>query len=242
VTTAEVERLSRRAGFVFAGVVERTNATTMDVVEPTKETAVVRVERVLRAPADFGERKGTKVTVRLASPARKGQRAVFYTVGWISGTGLAVLEVGRQPARDLGTMSNEMEDAARKEGTAALRKRVADAAAVVVGKVADTEPYGKRERPPASEHDPLWRTAVVVVERAEKGEAKEGQRLEIAYASSRDVMWFRAPKPEPGDRAVFLAHRRTLEELDVQALAIVDPLDLHPAEELDRIRSVMRRT
>jgi len=242
VSTAEVERLSRRAGFVFAGVVERTNATTMEIVEAAKETAIVRVERVLRAPADFGERTGTKVTVRLASPARKGERAVFYTVGWISGTGLAVLEVGRQPAQDLGTMRKQMEDAERKQETAALRKRVADAAAVVVGKVADTEPFGKREQPPASEHDPQWRTAVVVVERSEKGEAKEGERLAIAYASSRDVMWSPAPKPAPGARAVFLAHSRKLEELDVKALAIVDPLDFQPAEELDRIRRVMRRT
>lgn len=241
MAAAEVERLSLRAGFVFAGVVERTGATTMALVEPTKETAVVRVEKVLRAPADFGERKGSKVTVRLRSPARKGQRAVFFTVGWISGTGLAVQELGRQPAKDLDTMSKRTEDAVQQQEDSMLRKRVAEAAAVVVGKVADTGPVGKPERPPDSEHDPQWRTALVVVERAEKGDAKEGERLEIAYASSRDVMWFRAPKPAPGERAVFLVHRRKLEELDVTALAIVEPLDMQPVEELDRIRGVMNR-
>ena len=52
---------------------------------------------------------------------------------------------------------------------------------------------------------------------------KEGQRLEIAYPSSDDVMWFRAPKPEKGDRAVFLLHQRGLEERDVAMLAIVEP-------------------
>jgi len=238
---AEVERLSLRAGFVFAGRVERTGATTMELVKPTKETAVVRVETVLRAPADFGERKGSEVTVRLGSPARKGQRAVFFTIGWISGTGLAVQELGRQPAEDLETMKKRMEDAVQRQEAAALRKRVAEAAAVVVGKVADTGPVGKRERPPDSEHDPQWRTAVVVVERVEKGDVKEGQRLEVAFASSRDVMWFRAPKPAKGERAVFLLHRRKLEQLDVTALAIVEPLDLQPVEELDRIRSVMSR-
>jgi hypothetical protein len=241
VSTAEVARLSRRAGFVFAGVVERSNATTMEIVEPTKETAVVRVEEVLRAPADFGEREGTRVTVRLAKPARKGQQAVFFTVGWISGTGLAVQEIGRQPARDLGTMREQMDETGRRDELSALRKRVAEAAVVVVGEVAETRPVKDREQPPASEHDPQWRTAVVVVERAEKGDPKEGERVSIAYPSSRDVMWFTAPKPQKGDRAVFVAHRRRLDELDVTALAIVEPLDMRPVEELDRIRSVMRR-
>ena len=241
MTAADVERLSLRAGFVFAGLVERTGATTMDLVQPTRETAVVRVERVLRAPADFGERRGSRVTVRLGSPARKGQRLVFFTVGWISGTGLAVQELGRQPATDLDAMRKRMEEAVRQQEDAVLRKRIAEAAAVVVGKVADTGPVGRRERPPDSEHDPQWRTALVVVEQVEKGDAKEGEQLEIVYASSRDVMWFRAPKPTPGERAVFIAHRRTLEELDVTTLAIVEPLDMQPVEELDRIRSVMNR-
>jgi hypothetical protein len=238
---AEVERLSLRAGFVFAGRVERTGATTMELVQPTKETAVVRVDEVLRAPADFGERKGSEVTVRLGSPARKGQRAVFFTVGWISGAGLAVQEIGRQSAEDLDTMRKRMEDAVQRQEAAALRKRLADAAAVVVGKVADTGPIGKRERPPDSEHDPQWRAALVVVEQVEKGDAKEGQRLEIAFASSSDVMWFLAPKPAKGERAVFLVHRRKLEQLDVTALAIEEPLDMRPMEELDRIRGVMKR-
>ena len=241
MSAAEVERLSLGAGFVFAGVVESTGATTMEIVEATKETAVVRVEQVLRAPADFGERKGSRVTVRLRSSAKKGQRAVFFTVGWISGTGLAVQEIGRQPAQDLAAIRKRMEDAVQQDETALLRKRIGEAAAVVVGKVAGTGPVGKRERPPSSEHDPQWRTAFVVVERVEKGDMKAGQRVEIAYASSRDVMWFRAPKPAEGDRAVFLGHRRELEDLDVTALAIVEPMDMQPVDELERVVSLMKR-
>lgn len=157
MSTAEVERLSRRAGFVFAGRVVRTGATTMELVEATKETAVVRVDRVLRAPDDLGAHAG-----RLRSPAKKGERAVFFTVGWISGEGLAVQELGRQPADELDAMHKRMGDAVRKEELAALRKRAAEAHAVVVGRVADTGPVGRTEQPPASEHDPQWKTAVVV--------------------------------------------------------------------------------
>ena len=241
MAAADVARLSRRAGFVFAGEIERTNASTVALVRPTKEIAVVRVKEVLKAPADFGERKGKRVTVRLASAARKGQKAVFFTVGWVSGEGLAVQEVGRQPATDVGTMRKQMEEAEQRDERSALRKRVNEAEAVVLGKVAETRPSGDVELPPASEHDPLWRLAVVVVERAEKGDAKAGDRLTFAYATSDDVMWFRAPKPDKGQRAVFLLHRRRLEERDDTALAVVEPIDVRPPEELERIRSVIGR-
>lgn len=236
---ADVERLSRRSGFVFAGRVLRTGATTTRLIEPSKETAVVKVDRVLRAPADLGAERGSEVTVRVRSRVRKGQRAVFFTVGWISAEGLAVQEIGRQPATELGKMNEQMAEAARKQERAAMRKRVREAHAVVVGRVAETRPVGRAPQPPASEHDPQWRTAVVVVERGEKGDVKEGQRIRVAYASSRDVMWFEAPKPVQDDRAVFLLHRRELAEVQVELFAILEPIDMQPVERLDEIREVM---
>jgi len=176
------------------------------------------------------------VTVRLSSPAKKGQRAVFFTIGWVSGEGLAVQEIGRQPPGDPEAIEKQMGEVVRKDEIAGLRRRVKEASAVVVGEVAETRPVGGKEVPPASEHDPQWRTAVVVVHSGEKGDMKEGQRVEVAYASSDDVMWFQAPKPEKGDRAVFLMHQRRLEERDVQMLAIVEPVDMQPVERLDDIR------
>ena len=236
MSTTEVDRLARRSGFVFLGEVLRTSASTVELVEATKETAVVRVERVLRAPDDLGARKGSEVTVRLASAARKGQRAVFFTIGWVSGEALAVQEIGRQGPPVPDDIEKQIGDVVRKDEIAELRRRVKEASAVVVAEVAETRPLGGKEVPPSSEHDPQWRTAVVVVQSGEKGDMKEGQRLEVAYPSSDDVMWFRAPKPEKGDRAVFLLHQRGLEERDVQMLAIVDPVDMQPVERLDDIR------
>ena len=54
MSTTDVVRLSRRSGFVFVGEVERTNASTVALVKPAKELAVIRVREVLRAPADLG--------------------------------------------------------------------------------------------------------------------------------------------------------------------------------------------
>src|SRR3954447_4012117 len=121
MSTAEVERLARRSGFVFLGEVVRPGASTLELVEATKETAVVRVERVLHAPDDLGAGKGIEVTVRLRSPVKKGQRAVFFTVGWVSGEGLAVQEVGRQAAGDPEAIEKQLGDVARKDELAELR-------------------------------------------------------------------------------------------------------------------------
>jgi hypothetical protein len=241
MAAADVSRLSLRAGFVFVGIVERTGATTVDLVEPTKETAVVRIGEVVRAPEDFGDRKGSAVTVRLRSSARKGNRAVFFTIGWISGTGLAVQEIGRVPAKDLVAVKKQMDDAVRKQQTAELRKRVASAAVIVVGRVASIYPFGDVERAPSSEHDPQWRTALLDVEGVVKGNARKGERLEIAFASSRDVMWYAAPKPVVEEQAIFLGQRHKLEELDATALAIVEPLDMQPVGEIDRIQALLKR-
>jgi|RhiMethySRZTD1v2_1073278.scaffolds.fasta_scaffold546573_2 hypothetical protein len=236
MSTTEVDRLARRSGFVFLGEVVQTSASTVELVEATKETAVVRVERVLRAPDDLGAGKGSEVTVRLASAAKKGQRAVFFTIGWVSGEGLAVQEIGRQAPGDPEAIEKRMGDVVGKDEIAELRRRVKEAHAVALGEVAETRALGDKEVPPSSEHDPQWRTAVIVVHSGEKGDIKEGQRVEVAYPSSDDVMWFRAPKPQKGDRAVFLMHQRGLEERDVQMLAIVDPVDMQPVERLDEIR------
>jgi hypothetical protein len=236
MSTTEVDRLARRSGFVFLGEVLQTSASTVELVEATKETAVVRVERVLQAPDDLGAAKGSEVTVRLASPVKNGQRVVFFTVGWISGENLAVQELGRQAPGDPEAVEKQVGDVARRDEIAGLRRRVKEASAVVVGEVAETRPVGGKEVPPSSEHDPQWRSAVVVVQSGEKGDVKEGQRVEVAYPSSDDVMWFRAPKPQKGDRAVFLLHQRGLEERDVRMLAIVEPVDMQPVERLDDIR------
>ena len=236
MSTTEVDRLARRSGFVFLGEVVQTSASAMELIEASKETAIVRVERVLQAPPDLGAEKGSQVTVRLSSPVKKGQRAVFFTMGWASGESLAVQEIGRQPPGDPDAIEKQMGDVVRKDEIAELRRRVKEADAVVLAEVAETRPLGGKEVPPASEHDPQWRTAVVVVSSGEKGDMKEGQRVEIAYPSSDDVMWFRAPKPQKGDRAVFLLHRRGLEERDVQMLAIIDPVDMQPVERLEDIR------
>ena len=61
-----------------------------------------------------------------------------------------------------------MGDVVRKDELAELRRRVKEADAVVVAKVAETGRSAARRLPPASEHDPQWRTAVVVARAARR--------------------------------------------------------------------------
>ena len=111
--------------------------------------------------------------------------------------------------RDVGSMEKQMETSAADE-LAALRRRVKEARRGRRRQGRETAAVAQG-RPPGSEHDPMWRTAVVVVERGEKGDVEGGRAPEGRVRVERDVMWFRAPKPEPGERAVFLLHRRELD-------------------------------
>jgi len=53
---------------------------------------------------------------------------------------------------------------------------------------------------------------------------------------SRDIAWYRVPKPQEGQEGVFLLHRDGL-EIGGTPLAILHPTDLLPAEE-ERVRQI----
>jgi hypothetical protein len=57
-----------------------------------------------------------------------------------------------------------------------------------------------------SEHDPLWREAVVEVTGTEKGGATS-KEIVVRFPSSRDVRWYKAPKFEPGQEGMFLLQK-----------------------------------
>ena len=59
---------------------------------------------------------------------------------------------------------------------------------------------------PISEHDPLWREAVVAVDAVEKGH-HPGDQAVVQFPASRDVAWYRVPKLQEGQQGVFLLHK-----------------------------------
>src|SRR5467141_3989002 len=90
--------LAKQSSIVFAGTVSQVGATSFSGVPKSSQTAVVRVDSVLKKPSAVSLKKGDNVTVELKDPSafQQGTQATFYTEGWIFGSGVAVKELGHE--------------------------------------------------------------------------------------------------------------------------------------------------
>lgn len=200
-TAATVADLTRQADLVFRGTVQRTGAANLSAVTPADDTAVVRIDEILRSSAELRDFVGREVTVKLQEPrsAQAGEKAVFFTATWLYGENLGLVEVGRMAAGAPGVRS-QVSTAVRQMHEDEVRRHLDSAALVVTGRVVET-------RPPVpaaewSEHSPVWAEAVIQVDSVIKGSAAD--HLVLLYPTSLDVAWFNAPKPRVGWDGVWL--------------------------------------
>jgi hypothetical protein len=219
--------LSRLANFVFKGTVIKLKASTVREVPANDRTVIVRVEETIESPEALVDFNGREVTVELGGRKRvkQGDRAIFYTNGWIFGDGLAVRSIDHRPATAamaaLGvTPGDPVENLANKNSR--LRFETADV--VVSGRITSVKlppaevaaaraglamaADDNRTAPfkPISEHDPLIQEAVVEVDAVHKGEYASVEAA-VRFPSSTDVKWYKAPKFRPGQQGFFMLQR-----------------------------------
>jgi hypothetical protein len=224
------------------------------MIEVDDRTAIVRVDRVLRAPEQMEQIAGREITVQLRQSAEAGTTAVFEADGWLYGESLAVLETGRRRSA-AAAQSFEAEadvEAGRETPAAAARAaehrsavqaRAEEASAVVVGRVVGVRQLetaargGPASEGRQSEHDPRWAIAKVEVDESIKG--RKSGTIDVLFASSEDVMWYRAPKLVVGQKATMLLQKGAPDVENKLADAVVDELDVQPvdmAETLSELR------
>jgi hypothetical protein len=215
------------ANFVFQGTVKRAKASNVKAVSDTSRTAIVTVNKIISAPPELSGFGSQDVTVQLTSGerVRAGQVAVFYTNGWVFGENLAVRSEGHDPVKVSGAKTategargamaafrETAEDPVRADARRQIRMRVSDAPVVVSGKVVAVgmpaaaalaaAAGGLRQPKPISEHDPLWREAVVEVDDVHKGSVGSKQVV-LRFPGSTDIRWSRSPKFHVGQTGVF---------------------------------------
>src|SRR5207244_2544741 len=180
--------LVAKSGLIFKGTVKTLHAATA-TVPIENNTAIVRVDQVLDAPASMGELTGQDVTVRLLNPeaAKPSEQRVFFTVVYSMGSSVGVAEVGSQAIEGSSeSLRRQIREARQELVDEALRRRLASAELVVVGKVAETRPTPETERKvPTSEHDPMWWEGIVQVESAVKGKPVQG-RVTLYFPQTHD--------------------------------------------------------
>jgi hypothetical protein len=244
--------MNAEPSFVFQGTVVEVGKATLPMIEVDDRTAIVRVDRVLRAPEQMEQIAGREITVRLRQSAEVGTTAVFEADGWLYGESLAVLESGRRRSAAAAQSFEADVEAGRETPAAAARAaehrsavqaRAEEASAVVVGRVVGVRQLktaarggpGSEER--QSEHDPRWAIAKVEVDESIKG--RKSGTIDVLFASSEDVMWYRAPKLVVGQKATMLLQKGAPEVENKRADAVVDELDVQPvdmAETLSELR------
>lgn len=254
------------AEIVFIGtLVEKGAAATADV-KAAPETASVMVEEMLRpeAPSPLAEYQGRTVTVRLIDPdaLSPGDQATFYARIWRIGKGLAVIELGHEDLVASAVRSGEAMDraraAARGEFAAHadrdLHRRMESAAVVLSGRVKAVREPIEPERAAGevprrrTEHDPMWREAVIEVDEGIKGVRANTVEVTVRFSASQDILWLEAPKFEVGQEGVFILDPEEVagqsatrsEPGEPAAGILVNPRNFLPKDQIERVRRLSR--
>lgn len=237
--------LLESAPFSFVGTVEHLEAATMDVPVNDK-TAVVYVDRVLHGPETMLGLGGQRITVQLLEdrdPPDVGETAAFFVQTLAFGASVAVAEAGRLCVADVEPYMRSAADTGERAFAALerrlehkkLRKHAAEADALVLASVVQLEKVPVPPDKAPSEHDPEWWVATLFVHHVERGDPGQGP-VRVLYANSSDIRWRGAPKPQAGERGLWLLHRTRGESEHWAPFQVLDAQDRQPVQGLDVIR------
>ncbi len=231
-----------RSNFIFYGTVIQEDSSNINV-RTTAKTAIVRVDEVIDATRSFFKMKGRKITVVQADSTihPKGFRTVFYTTGWYYGKTLGVREVNNVLYNSFLSRHKKRILTAReliKDNL--LRIHLKQASLVVKGSVLITNIDTLKLPPVPSEHDPVFRAAIIKVKRKIKGDTSVGTVL-VYYTSSYDIMWENSPKPQNNTKAIFLLHQGQIGPgLKRNDYFLFDPLDIQPYNQGRKIKRLLK--
>lgn len=222
------------AKFIFRATIEKIGEATLPEISNTSNCIVAKVNEVILAPADFADWTGKSITISVEEPGKKkpGLEQVFYTNGWLYGKSIAVIEIESSDSREVTSQQVLKKVQAGKDKK--VRERLKRTELVVTGRILDVkeaEVQGKD-----SEHDPLWKTAIIQIDTLLKGRTNKHE-VAFRFASSYDIMWSDSPKFKVGGTGIWLL--RTKADQD-KVYTITDPEDYFPIESIEYIHSLLK--
>ncbi len=240
-----IEDLVQSANFVFIGTVKQLNAVTMSAVKAGDNTIIVTVDEVMKAAGSLKHYIGKDITVQLRQPdsLKRSQQFIFFTNGWLYGKSIAVREVGKlQIDGDREKKREQVIEGIKLVADKNLQRRIAGADLVVAGKVVKIEQAKALTKQQKSEHDPMWRTAVIEIESLVKGRFAQ-KNVRVQFPGSMDVMWYKAPRFKVGQEGIWFLHKDQFKQLKIQGIegySALDPGDTYPIGELSRIKRLVK--
>lgn len=253
-STAQQESPKTSPWIIFVGTIESVNAVSLVSLQPSANTSVVIVEKVIGKPDAVSLAKGDRVTILTegTSAPKQGERGTFFTEGWIFGETLAVRVLNWETAPAGAAAFSDQETKATDWVQAAAEKdlqaSIKSADIVVVGRVARIQAPSVASlteslRQLVSEHNPEWQEAVIEVQETLKGSSTLKQ-LVVRFPNSPDVMWVGYPKFKTGQEGTFLlrqdsvsgASTGVLEGKTVTAYMAMSPKDIRSKTDVEMIK------
>ena len=251
--------LMKQASIIFRGTVKEKGDVSFKGVPKSDRTIVVVVDEVIQKPPAVSLAKGALVTLDAIDAAvlSAGSSFVFYTEGWIYGSGVAVREIGHEAApvqmdQLAEPMRAQLEQTQKEMNDSKLRSRLDAADIVVIGQVTAVHPWNPpalvANRPRISEHAANWQEAVIRVETALKG-APADHEVVVRFPGSWDIAWASTPKLQPGQSGTFILQKDKITGVPMAALAgksvaahtALRPGDVLPINEAQRVRALLRK-
>jgi len=208
--------LAKQSSIIFSGTVSQLGAASFAGVPTSPQTIVVRVDSVLKKPPAVSLKKGDNVTVEMKdlSGFQQATQAMFYTDGWIFGSGVAVKELGHEiipsgaaSAGAAGASERARSEIQKQSSDQELQDRVASADYVVVGRIIEVRPWTVPKSAAAprhiTEHDPDWHEAVLEIQSVLKGTKVKKNKLVVRFPGCIDVAWAQSPKFQKHQQGVF---------------------------------------
>jgi len=244
MSAEELLRLADEAGFIFKGKVVRHGPSDAEPASKAAgETLIVEVQEILRSTDVLRGLVGTEVIVmsQHAAALADGAVGVFFTNCVSLGDHVLVREVGYREASHESV--RETAETLRIADQRPLAERVAGADMIGTGQVVSVRPL-ERPFPPRSEHDPDWSIARVTVGSVLKG-PRSRKTIEVLFASSEDIVWYKSPKLHEGESGVFILRTRDENEAPRELAPTVyqatDPLEFLPDERLPDVQRALEQ-
>ncbi|MET2825510.1 hypothetical protein [Mesorhizobium shangrilense] len=243
------ERRPEEAGFVFRGrsMPDRGHPTHDDDAErraDAEKTIRIHIDEVLHSTPELRDLGGRDAFVISDDRAifESGEEFVFFTDVVSLGNHLVVRELGHRRATT--EAREEIAETLRVAVERPLAERVRHAELIVTGEVTASRVL-ERPFPPRSEHDPEWGVARIAVRTVLKGKKPKGD-VEVLFANSHDIAWYKSPKLHEGRHGIFLLHLAGQEEEDDHPRDLprpihkaIDPLDFLPTDREADVRRLI---
>ncbi len=249
----------KKADIIFSGKVVQVGSTTMVGVPQSDDLVDIEVTDVIERPASIAVGVGNVVTVKAktAGSFAVDANVTIFAQGWIVGDRVAVLEISHTTHPEVAAARGG-DDAERAEiaqaraaaDTEALRARVNQARAVVVGRVVSVTMATATSRGGPdiiSEHNPDWREALIEVEETIRGEV-DNEEIVIRFPASEDVAWYGVPRLTVGQEGTFILDEDTISDSmpltssrgdELPAFTAMQSTDVLPRKDADRIRELI---